>query len=187
MSDPSTVVAGGPTPRNRPPFVTAGYTPEVAADIVAIGNLIARYAHLLDSDTTEPQRVVDLFATDGSVEPLYENAKRHAGHPAILTWFTGYLAASRAGSRLRRHLISSTRIEVDGDRGWAFSMLDAQGIDQAADQLRFYAGHYEDDLVRRDGRWFFANRRIALDFQWHAPAYSLNRNGKQVIAGEMER
>lgn len=181
------VIAGGPIARQRPPFVTRGYTLDTAADVVAIQQLLARYCHLLDSDTSDAQSIVELFTPDGAVLPAYEGDTLHRGHEAIRAWFSRYLAASRAGGKLRRHLISASRIEVNGDRGWAFSMLDALGIQLAANQLRFYAGAYEDDLIKLGGRWFFQQRRISLDYSWAAPGYELSRNGKQVWNGEVER
>ncbi len=181
------LIAGGPLARFRPPFVTGAYTTDSAADVVAIQQLLARYCHWLDSDTSDAQCIVELFASDGAVWPAYEGDTLHRGHEAIHAWYSRYLAASRSGSKLRRHLISSMRIEVEGSRGWAFSMLDAHGVQLAGNQLRFYAGAYEDDLVKVGGRWFFQQRRISLDYSWAAPAYELCRNGKQVWNGGVEQ
>ena len=180
-------IAGGPVPHHRPPFVTAGYTLESAADVVAIQQLLARYCHLLDSDTSDIQRIVDLFHPQGEVRPIYENDTVHRGHEAIRAWYANYLALTRQGSRLRRHLISESRIELSGAKGWAFSMLDAQGIQVKANRLVFFAGSYEDDLVKVGDRWFFQCRRIALDYGWNTTSYDLCRNGKQVFDGEVEK
>ena len=187
MNNNTGTIAGGPTPLHRPPFTTKGFTPETAADTVAIQQLLARYSHLLDSDTSEAKQIAALFAPDGEVLPAYEGDAVHKGREAVEKWFTNYLLQSRKGSKLRRHLISSTRIEVDGAKAWAFSMLDAQGIQLESNKLAFYVGSYEDDLVKQDNRWFFKQRRICLDYTWHAPEYRVSRNGKQVWDGGVEK
>jgi|GEM_PF-6288464 len=187
MNDTTKTIAGGPTPLHRPAFTTKGYTLETAADIVAIQQLLARYSHLLDSDTSDPKQIALLFAPDGEVLPAYEGDAVYKGREAIEKWFANYLFHSRKGSKLRRHLISSIRIEVDGDKGWAFSMLDAQGIQLANNKLAFFIGSYEDDLVRNGDRWFFQRRRVSLDYSWQAPEYTLCRNGKQIWDGAVEK
>ncbi|MGA2618860.1 MAG: nuclear transport factor 2 family protein [Thermoguttaceae bacterium] len=187
MNDGTETIAGGPTLRNRPPFTTAAFTPETAADVVSIQQLLSRYCHALDSDATEPAVIAAMFAEDGVVLPAYENDKTHTGRAAIEKWYAGYLAAVRAGGRLRRHLITTTRIEVQGDKAWAFSMLDASGIPVKGDSIGFYIGSYEDHLVRRDGRWFFASRRIALDYTYRNASYKLARNGAQIMEGRTEQ
>lgn len=187
MDRNSNVIAGGPTPKNRPPFITQGYTLKNAPDVVSIQQLLSRYCHLLDSDTSEIRGIVELFHPDAEIIAAYEGDKVHRGHDAISSWYANYLALSRKGSKLRRHLISTTRIEVNEDKGWAFSMLDAQGIQLEKNQPWFYAGSYEDDLVKTGNRWFFKRRRISLDYAWNALSYELCRNGKQVWNGEEEK
>ncbi len=185
MNPSPSPVAGGPTPRHRPPFTATTHTPESAADAVAIQQLIARYAHMLDSDATSAADLAAMFAEDGRVTPAYEgDGIAHTGRPAIEAWFRRYLDASRASSKIRRHLISTTRIDVAGDKAWAFSFLDASGIQVKDSSLGFFIGSYEDDLVKRGGRWFFANRRICLDYTCRAPAHELMRNGKQQWEGQ---
>ena len=187
MNNATKTIAGGPTPRNRPPFTTAAFTPETAADVVSIQQMLARYCHALDSDATKPAVLAAMFAKDRVVQPIYENDQSHTGRVEIEKWYAGYLAAVRSGGRFRRHLITNTRIEVQGDKAWAFSMLDASGVPLKADSVGFFIGSYEDDLVRRDGRWFFASRRIALDYSYRHAGFTLARNGKQVMEGKPEQ
>ena len=86
----SYIIAGGPTPLHRPPFSTNGFTPETAADTVAIQQLLARYSHLLDSDTSGAKQVAALFTPDGKVLPAYEGDAVYQGREAVEKWFASH-------------------------------------------------------------------------------------------------
>ena len=183
MNSNPTTIAGGPSPLNRPPFKPQIYSPETAADVVTIQQLLARYCHALDNDSTPAAALAAMFLEDGRLIAAYEGDREIIGRAAIEGWYAQYLKASRAGSRIRRHLISTSRIEVECNRAWAFSFLDASGIQVAEDVIGVFIGAYEDDLAKVDGAWFFRSRRISLDYNYKISPYELNRNGKQAIAG----
>ena len=61
------------------------------------------------------------------------------------------------------HVFTNVQIDVDGDRAsattkWIFVVPSETG----APQWRFL-GHYDDQFVRRDGRWYFLRREAFTD------------------------
>lgn len=146
--------------------------------MVAIGQLLARYCHMLDSDTTTADEVAGLFTEDGIVEPHYAGDVRYVGRDEVCRFFHEYLGITRKNSMLRRHLISSEHIEVDGDTATAHAFLDASGIQHGADpHLGLYVGSYQDTLRRVHRRWYFSRRVIMLDWAWKADTYTICRSG----------
>ena len=93
----------------------------------------------------------ETFAEDGNFGPRKGRAAIHEG---ILG---GELAHNPA--LVRKHTVVNAVIEVDGDN--ATSECDLVMYDRIADSSWMTRlGHYTDRLVRRDGRWLFAERRL---------------------------
>ncbi len=182
----SSTIAGGPTPLRRPPFQPGSVTVANAAHVIAIQQLLHRYCHALDHDSAPASVIANMFSENGILCAAYESEKFHEGRPAIEAWYASYLASTRSSSRIRRHVITTSRIEVQNECAWAFSYLDASGIQLKDNNLAFYIGAYEDELVLLDGQWFFASRRITLDYTYAPSGYALSRNGKQAWEGQPE-
>jgi 3-phenylpropionate/cinnamic acid dioxygenase small subunit len=61
------------------------------------------------------------------------------------------------------HVFTNIQIDVDGDTAeattkWTFVVQSDAGSPQW-----FYLGHYDDEFVRRDGRWYFLRREAFTD------------------------
>jgi hypothetical protein len=67
------------------------------------------------------------------------------------------------------HLFSNENIVINGDTAGAASkwMFIVQG--ESGHPQLFYLGHYEDSLVREDGRWKFLQRTVTMDIPGNAP------------------
>lgn len=72
-------------------------------------------------------------------------------------------AAKTPGKRpaKRRHNITNTIIKIDGNKALSRSYWTSyyNNNDQRAPQIDGY-GHYEDELVKQNGKWLFTKRKI---------------------------
>ena len=119
----------------------------------AIRELLAEYCFRLDAD-----RFVDmaaLFTEDGVWDTAFGKGTGRDGIVAQATRI-----AQQSASRPRRaHLVTNIVIRLDGDHArvvsnWMVVENHAQGPRIGS------AGGYADDLVKRDGAWFFRYRKI---------------------------
>jgi uncharacterized protein (TIGR02246 family) len=123
----------------------------------AIRDLLARYNHAGDRGRLD--ELARCFAEDGALE--LEGVPALVGRAAISAHLGGVAArlAARTQRATLRHHVSSVRIAVqDADRAeaWSyFSVFTEIGLD--------HWGRYADRLVRRDGEWLFALRRVRVD------------------------
>lgn len=137
---------------------------DYANDRAEIENLSARYMIAVDAGDIET--VMAAWADDGVLE--WVRGVEH-GKEAIRKAMSNFggAAASRAiadgaTSRPRtRHHILNHVIDVDGDtaRTVAYWFALTNNTPQTNVQV-FYFGHYEDELIKRDGRWLFKKRKI---------------------------
>jgi uncharacterized protein (TIGR02246 family) len=125
------------------------------ADRAAIADLLSSY--WLAADGQDTHGVASLFAEDGVFDgaglPVLE------GRAAIEEFFTTYHQGPHATTAM--HFFAPPRIVVDGDGATvACYMLllaaSAEGPPALGGLMR-----YDDELVRRDGRWLFARRAVA--------------------------
>lgn len=142
----------------------AGY----ADDRAEIENLSNRYMVAVDAGDIET--VMSTWAEDGVLEWVY--GVEH-GKAAIRKAMSGFGGARRveipegATSRPRtRHQIINHVIDVDGDKAKTIAYWFAltNNTPQKDVQL-LYFGHYEDDLVRVNGKWLFKHRRVYNESQ----------------------
>ncbi len=131
-------------------------------DLEEIRRLFESYGYYLDHGLwTE---YASLFAADGQ---LRLGPVRSDGREAIEKAAREQLGAQfdPHPDRVRLvHIISSPRIELDGDRATAEVMWTV--VSRSADGIPvvFGQGHHLDDLVREDGRWRIQKRRGFQDF-----------------------
>lgn len=125
-------------------------------DELAIGQLRARYCHLLD-DGDWPA-FVDLFTEDG----IFQGLKAVQGREALLQFFGTDFPKT---TERFWHFCTNGTVEIDGDRATGRITLEylsiIRGVSHAA------AGHYDDVMERVDGRWRFRSRIIT--FYYFAP------------------
>jgi hypothetical protein len=145
-----------------------------------IGDTIDRYAHAIDYG--EDGEWVDCFTTDGTIEVRAAASRalgdrhgtsspgrmgRHAGRQALQAFIA---AQSRPPERWHKHVVSQTRVVLEGDAATAVSYLIR--IDESGDVLRLYSmGRYRDRLIRStDGRWRIAERIVEMESVSPTPA-----------------
>lgn len=122
-------------------------------EISGVWDVIAEYAQALDAGTA--QRIVDLFAPDGT--STIAGIATYCGAEELLA---GYSAMVPAEHQL--HLTSNTSVErtdptsVRANSDLAFFKRDGSGW---ATQL---VGHYSDVLEYQAGRWRFRERTLTL-------------------------
>jgi hypothetical protein len=157
--------------RDAAPSHTTGappsYADSYAQDRAEIEDLMARY--LFAIDYFDWDAYVATFAPDGELEFASGTSK---GRDAIRTAVESF--SKRIGEFYHtedgkpaklRHVILQSAIRVEGDRGWASSLWVEMANDGPGDTMKMGTfGTYEDELVRLDGQWLFASRRVLNDF-----------------------
>lgn len=145
--------------------------PSYAEDRAEIEELMARYLFALDWGDGEAYAAC--FTEDGEVDWARETTR---GRPALAAMCTGFRAAmaSIMGEGVpHRHFLAQTAIAVDGDRAqvradWFEIARRGDGFGKSS------FGHYEDELVRQDGRWLFRRRKIYNEYLPGRGAGALN-------------
>jgi hypothetical protein len=125
------------------------------ADRLAIQDTLHRYCHSLDRGRWE--EFAALFTDDcrldlSQVLGLYEGAAGIRQYSEML----------RSVNILMRHLVTNIVLEGDGQRARAAAYVMAITGTPGAAQ-RQTTGLYDDELVKRDGRWLLHRRRLTLD------------------------
>jgi uncharacterized protein (TIGR02246 family) len=129
-------------------------------DLEEIRGLLEDYARCLDAG--DHAAYAELFTEQGELHAQLGQAK---GREAIRALLDARLKDDNAPPRRTAfHQIGNATIEIDGDRAtsrvmWAFMTHDDQDY-----PLILQVGHYDDVLVREDGRWRFERRTITRDF-----------------------
>jgi hypothetical protein len=124
-------------------------------DTEAIRTLLVAYGRALDS--RDFKAYGDLFAKEGT----WKGGMGSATSPDAI----GKMVAagfSRMSPKLyekSNHVMTSLDIKVDGDtaKAWSRWLWVVEGDDKRPRVER--GGHYEDTLIREDGRWKFRNRQ----------------------------
>jgi ketosteroid isomerase-like protein len=146
-------------------------TPGEAADRLAIRELIDAYAHCADRRDAKGQMA--LFTEDARflvhmdatvAEPTQELRGREALAPVFDNLNT---------YRATTHFNGQSTVALDGDRASGESYCLAHHISFGADAERtimIASIRYLDEFVRQDGAWFFAERRLMVDWTETRPS-----------------
>ena len=139
---------------------TIGYRLQTLEDREAIRNLLIEYGRTLD--TRDFKAFSELFARKvGEWDGGMGIAK---GPEAIRKLMEETIGKNTGGINTPNfHIFSNETIDVKGDSAkavskWAFVVQDKDGKPQWV-----YLGHYNDTLIREDGRWKFLLRRVTSD------------------------
>ena len=125
------------------------------ADRLAIQETLYRYCHCLDRGRWE--EFAALFTDDCCLD-LSQVLGRYEGSAGIRQ----FADTLRAVDLFMRHLVTNIVVEGDGERARAAAYVIAiTGPPGTAP--RQTTGLYEDELIKRDGRWLLHRRRLALD------------------------
>jgi len=157
-----------------------------ALDYEEVRQLLARYCHALDFEDGEA--FADCFAPDGVFEGISQEENltgQHVGR-AELQAFAAHVAEYMAGHV--RHSSISSLIEGDGTAAKAISYAHitrdygpAFGRGQLPHVGMIGSGLYFDDLIKIEGRWFFARRC----FRYSGHADVTDRVGKPLEIGRV--
>ncbi len=125
-----------------------------AEDRLDIIEIIARYSRCIDEPRWDD--LPGLFAPDARVDcgPLGQ----FAGSEGI----GNFVAVLRSVGQMMRHYTTNVTIEGDSERARAHVYVLAL-VGPRPGALQITTGFYEDELVKRDGRWLFSQRRVLLD------------------------
>lgn len=127
-------------------------------DTQEIRDLLTSYGRLLDAhDLAGYSRS---FAKNGEWVGGFGSAKGPAAIQALMEKNLGVTPKGKPGSTY--HLLTNFLIDVNGDTATAWSRwsFTVTGADKKPSIL--YGGHYDDTLIREDGRWKFL-RRVAVN------------------------
>ena len=119
----------------------------------AIRELLAEYCFHLDAGSYA--EMAALFTDDGTWDTAFGKG---TGHEGIVAQATRIAQQSTAHPR-RVHLVTNIAIRLDGDRAQVASNWVVVENNAAGPRIGS-AGGYADDLVKRDGAWFFRYRKI---------------------------
>ncbi|MBO0747580.1 MAG: nuclear transport factor 2 family protein [Acidimicrobiaceae bacterium] len=127
-----------------------------------IRHLLLEYKTVLDRQ--DFQAYAGLFTEDGEFGAGRNPAKGRAAIQALVESMPGTLLGSAPGEDF--HVVVNPQIELDADdldrararSVWLYVVRGAHDTPVLAKM-----GHYEDDLVRQEGRWWFQRRRALSD------------------------
>lgn len=137
----------------------AGY----ADDRAEIENLSTRYMVAVDAGDIDT--VMATWADDGVLEWVGGIERGKAAIRKAMSGFSARLhgtVAPGATSRPRtRHMILNHVIDVEGNRAHTTCYWFALTNNTPQKDVQLvYFGHYEDELVKRNGRWYFEHRKV---------------------------
>ncbi len=144
-----------------------------ADDATLIGNLIARYAELVDAGDFDG--VADLLADAGVGDGTNEALLR--GRDGIAALFGATTRRYDDGTPRTKHVTTNLILEIDSDAG-AATARSYWTVLQAVDGLPLQpilAGRYHDRFVRSDGNWRFSERRYFIDLVGDVSRHMLSR------------
>jgi uncharacterized protein (TIGR02246 family) len=123
-------------------------------DLEAIGRLFRDYRRFLDGKDFSSYS--QLFATNGRFGGVHGAAKGAEAIRALVEGMVGTDLRESKGDDL--HLVTNDVIELNGDHAtaevtWAYIVRGDDGR-----PVLHKVGHYNDTLVREDGRWKFEHR-----------------------------
>lgn len=138
-------------------------------DFEEIRQILASYCHIVDQavakgETPDTSR---LYAEDAIYSNSFEYGQEHVGHEAVVAWYHKFLGKRSGYYRYMRHKIFEPFISIDGDKARSLTHFDADSVDRES-QIRGISGRYEDDFVKREGRWLINRRHVEVHYH-HTP------------------
>lgn len=147
-----------------PSLAWAGY----ADDRAEIQNLSNRYMIAVDAGDIET--VMSTWAEEGVLTWIYGVEHGKDAIRAVMSKFGGGAPVNLpegATSRPRtHHSIINHVIDIDGDTATTIAYWFAMtNKTPQTDVQLLYFGHYEDELVKREGKWVFTSRTVYNESQ----------------------
>jgi 3-phenylpropionate/cinnamic acid dioxygenase small subunit len=130
-------------------------TVEVAADVVAIQQVLYHYAYALDA--RDYDALDEVFSAD---------AKLHTSGGTLMSpgQYKSMCASELPKLDATQHMVTNTSVTVDGDRANSRAYFQAQHVKEslAPDSQLLMAGWVDDEFERRAEGWRIVERR------WHS-------------------
>jgi 3-phenylpropionate/cinnamic acid dioxygenase small subunit len=161
------VLAAGCSPAqdSASPAPAAPAASSFAEDRALIEDLQGRYMFALDWRNEDAYAAT--FAPDGEMDSAAVTGK---GRDAIRQEIIDMKAreAKRAQETGKpvprmRHNITNVALDVDGDRAHGRAYWTSYTNANGKPELNGY-GHYEDEMIKIDGKWYFVKRKIFNEF-----------------------
>lgn len=134
-----------------------------ADDRAEIEDLMARYLFALDF--FDADAYAETFAEDGALDWAMGTVEGRDAIRAEAAGMKASMARVFGQDTMLRHFVTNIAISVDGNRASTrAAWFEAYGNGPGSDPRMGTFGHYEDELVRIDGRWKFKRRRIVNEF-----------------------
>jgi SnoaL-like domain len=139
-------------------------TPSEAADRLAIRELFDAYAHCADRRDAEGQKALFTLDTRFAVymngegsDPTYVLEGREALTP-VFADLNRYDATT--------HFNGQSTVAIDGDRatGESYTIAHHLYAEDGARKIMIASVRYLDTFVKIDGRWYFGERQLILDW-----------------------
>jgi len=128
-------------------------------DRAAIEDLQARYLFALDFH--DPDLYVSTFTPDGVLDYGSGDVKGREAIKEVIARMPKPAATPGLRAAAARHNISNIVIKVDGDKAASLSYWFHYSNDNPQRRGVFDGfGHYEDSLVKVNGKWLFTKRKI---------------------------
>jgi hypothetical protein len=139
--------------------MTSRATGSYADDRSAIEDLQARYLFALDFH--DPDLYVSTFTEDGVLDYGTGEVKGRQAIKDVIARMPAPAPSAGLRPAVGRHNISNIVLKVDGNRAvgrayWFHYSNDTPTRGSVFDGF----GHYEDELVKVNGRWLFSRRKI---------------------------
>jgi hypothetical protein len=130
-----------------------------AEDRAAIEDLQARYLFALDFH--DPDLYVSTFTADGVLDYGSGEVKGRQAIKDVIARMPSPAPVAGLRAAAARHNISNIVIKVDGDKAVSRSYWFHYSNDNPQRRGVFDGfGHYEDELVKINGKWLFTKRKI---------------------------
>jgi uncharacterized protein (TIGR02246 family) len=130
------------------------HSADQVADWLQIQELVARYNHAIDHH--DPKAWADVFEEDGTL--MVNGEVRARGRAQLFD----YVERRRlAGEPRLRHWVTNMIADIRGDHATAKLYVMAFNVG-AGLEAPYVMGEYEDEVVRRQGRWRFRVRHMTV-------------------------
>jgi ketosteroid isomerase-like protein len=135
------------------------------ADRVALGELVAAYAHHVDR--LDPDAIAELFCVDG-VLAIYDGDPSRVEPDRVRTGRQEIAEAMRNLSRydVTTHFLGQQSLQLDGDTATGETYCIAHHILSGGGErrARVLSMRYLDRFERNGERWLIAERRLVIDW-----------------------
>jgi uncharacterized protein (TIGR02246 family) len=130
---------------------------DIARNKAEIAELIAQYNFAIDHN--DFQGWANCFAPEGVFDGMIGQFAAHRE----LDKFTAAVKKLTTDSPNLRHYVTNILTDVNGNEAKSRCFLLMTSTSKEGGTKIAISGEYEDQLVKRDGRWLFTRRKVLID------------------------